>query len=59
MRNRIAHCPVPQVGVLLRLVCVYYLSTYYKAVGEGGGNGGHVLETEAGVNVFYYCRTYY
>ncbi len=24
-------------------VCVYYCSTYYKAVREGGGNGGHVL----------------
>ena len=26
-------------------VCVYYFSTYYKAVreGGGGGNGGHVL----------------
>ena len=26
-------------------VCVYYCSTYYKAVreGGGGGNGGHVL----------------
>ncbi len=37
-------------------VCVYYWSTYYKAVREGGwGNGGHVLR----VCVFYYCRTYY
>ncbi len=25
------------------VVCVYYCSTYYKAVREGGGIGGHVL----------------
>ena len=24
-------------------MCVYYCSTYYKAVREGGGGGGHVL----------------
>jgi hypothetical protein len=24
-------------------VCVYYCSTYYKAVRAGGGSGGHVL----------------
>jgi hypothetical protein len=30
---------------LIHCVCVYYCSTYYKAVreGGGGGNGGHVL----------------
>ena len=32
------------VCVCLLCVCVYYCSTYYKAVREGGGgNGGHVL----------------
>jgi hypothetical protein len=30
---------------LLRQVCVYYCSTYYKAVRFGGGDsGGHVLQ---------------
>ena len=32
------------IGKACVYVCVYYCSTYYKAVREGGGgNGGHVL----------------
>ena len=36
---------ISSTGELKRpLVCVYYCSTYYKAVREGGGgDGGHVL----------------
>ena len=39
-------------------VCVYYCSTYYKAVreGGGGGNGGHVLRETTGMDDMCYER---
>ncbi len=39
-------------------MCVYYCSTYYKAVreGGGGGNGGHVLRETTGMDDMCYER---
>jgi hypothetical protein len=46
LQDRVQRCLQPWTlrDVLIE-VCVYYCSTYYKAVreGGGGGSGGHVL----------------